>query len=88
MRTIPTTRTGQTRLTILKEKPADRIQAVSVVPIFAPIITDMACVKVSRAAFTKDTVITVVADEDWTATVIRAPVATPEKRFPVIAPNK
>ena len=52
------------------------------------IVFEMAWVSVSRAAFTKDTVITVVAAEDWTATVTSAPVATPEKRLVVIAPSK
>lgn len=88
MKIIPMRNAGQTTLTMLKEKPADMIQALNVVPMLAPIITEMACVSVKRAAFTKDTVITVVAAEDWTATVTRAPVATPEKRFVVIAPKR
>ena len=64
------------------------IHALIVVPMFAPMMIEMAWVSVSRAAFTKDTVITVVAAEDWTATVTSAPVATPEKRLVVIAPSK
>ena len=40
------------------------IQAVTVVPILAPIITPMDCDKVSNPAFTKLTTITLAADED------------------------
>ena len=49
---------------MLKENPADIIHALIVVPMLAPIITEMACANVRRAAFTKETVITVVAAED------------------------
>ena len=70
-----------------KDIPADIIQAVRVVPILAPMITDMACASVSKPAFTKDTVITVVAVDDCTDTVISIPVRTPVKRFVVIAPS-
>ena len=52
---------GHTKSVILKEKPALIIQAVNVVPMFAPMITEMACAKVSSPALTNDTVITVVA---------------------------
>lgn len=44
--------------------PADMIQAVSVVPILAPMMTEMACASVSKPALTNDTVITVVAVDD------------------------
>ena len=40
-----------------------RIQAVTVVPTFAPIITLIACFKVIMPELTKPTTITVVADE-------------------------
>lgn len=40
------------------------IQAVRVVPMFAPMITPIDCAKLSNPAFTKLTTITVVADED------------------------
>ena len=40
-----------------------KIQAVTVVPMFAPMITLMACFKVIRPEFTKPTTITVVAEE-------------------------
>ena len=80
--------TGQTTLAILNENPADIIQALSVVPILAPMMTEIAWLSDSSAAFTKLTVITVVAAEDCTATVTRAPVATPEKRLVVMAPRR
>ena len=64
------------------------IQALMVVPMLAPMMMEIACPSVSRAAFTKDTVITVVAAEDCTATVTREPVSTPEKRLVVMAPSR
>ena len=85
---IPTRKAGHTSIVTLKEKPADIIQALIVVPILAPIMMEMAWERVRRAAFTKDTVITVVAADDCTATVTRAPVSTPEKRLVVIAPSR
>ena len=60
------------------------IHAVSVVPIFAPMMTEMACASVSSPADTKETVITVVADDDCTAQVTRAPVNIPVTRLVVI----
>ena len=75
-------------LDILNWKPkTDIIHAVTVVPMLAPIITDIACVKVRRPAFTKLTVITVVAVDDWTAAVTNAPVSNPVNRFVVMAPR-
>ena len=85
---MPTRKVGQTTLAMLNEKPADMIQALIVVPMLAPMMIEMACVSVRRAALTKDTVITVVAAEDCTATVTSAPVATPEKRLVVMAPRR
>ena len=67
--------------------PRTIIHAVNVVPIFAPIITDIACASDNIPADTKLTVITVVAVDDCTAAVINAPVSTPEKRFVVIVPS-
>ena len=55
---------GKTKLVRSIEKPNDIIQAVSVVPMLAPIITDMAWANVSNPAFTNETVITVVAVDD------------------------
>ena len=63
------------------------IQAVSVVPMLAPMMTEMACAKVRRPAFTNETVITVVADELCTAQVTKVPVSMPVNRFVVIAPK-
>jgi len=40
------------------------IQAVIVVPIFAPIITPTDAIRDNNPAFTKLTIITVVADDD------------------------
>ena len=85
---MPIRKAGQTTLVTLKEKPADIIQALMVVPMLAPMMMEMACASVSKAALTKETVMTVVAAEDWTATVTSAPVATPEKRFVVMAPSR
>ena len=72
---------------MLKVKPADIIHAVSVVPMFAPMMTEMAWARVRRPAFTKLTVITVVAVDDCTAAVMKVPVRIPVKRFVVIAPS-
>ena len=63
------------------------IQAVTVVPICAPIITLMACTRVSSPALTNDTVISVVAVELCTAAVTKIPVSMPVKRLVVIAPR-
>ena len=70
---------------MLNEKPALIIQAVRVVPMFAPIMTEIACASVSNPALTNETVITVVAVEDCTAAVTNIPVIIPVKRFVVIA---
>ena len=63
------------------------IHAVSVVPILAPMITDMACASVTNPALTNDTVITVVADDDCTAQVTNIPVSIPVRRLVVMAPR-
>ena len=63
-------------------------QAVTVVPIFAPMMTLIACARVRRPAFTKLTTITVVALEDWITDVIPNPVNTPLKGLDVIAERK
>ena len=55
--------------------------AVTVVPMFAPITTGTACASVIRPTLTKPTIITVVAEELFTITVTAAPVATPRNRF-------
>ena len=60
------------------------IHAVRVVPILAPMITLIACVKVRSPAFTKLTTITVVALEDWMTPVTPRPVTTPLNGFDVM----
>ena len=50
-------------------------------------MTEMAWARVSKPAFTNDTVITVVAVDDCTEAVTSVPVSTPVKRFVVIAPR-
>ena len=63
------------------------IHAVSVVPMFAPMITEMACASVSSPALTNETVITVVAVDDCTDAVTSIPVNIPVKRLVVMAPR-
>ena len=72
---------------ISNDIPADMIQAVSVVPILAPMITEMACASVNKPALTNDTVITVVAVDDCTDAVTSIPVSIPVKRLVVMAPR-
>ena len=67
--------------------PADMIHAVSVVPMLAPMITEMACASVSKPALTNETVITVVAVDDCTDAVTSIPVSIPVKRLVVMAPR-
>ena len=81
---MPSTKAGNTTLVRSTLYPSDMIQAVSVVPMLAPIITEMACPSVSRPAETNETVITVVADDDCTAHVTAVPVIIPVKRLVVI----
>ena len=72
---------------MLNDMPAAMIQAVSVVPMLAPMMTEMACASVKRPALTNDTVITVVAVDDCTEAVTNVPVSKPVKRLVVIAPK-
>ena len=78
---------GYDRLLTSNDIPADIIHAVSVVPMLAPMMTEIACASVSRPAFTNDTVITVVAVDDCTDAVTSIPVSIPVKRLVVIAPK-
>ena len=88
MSTMATANNGNTTVPISNWKPnTDIIHAVAVVPIFAPIITEIACASERRPALTKLTVSTVVAVEDCTAAVTNAPVSSPVKRLVVIAPR-
>ena len=68
-------------------KPRLIIHAVSVVPICAPRMMEMACASVSRPAFTNDTVISVVAVDDWMLAVTNIPAIMPVKRFEVTFSN-
>ena len=58
-----------------------------VVPMLAPMMTPMACLSLSSPAFTKLTIITVVADELWIRQVVIKPVSTPLSRLLVMAPR-
>ena len=70
---------------MLTLKPRMEIsQAVTVVPIFAPIMTPIASGRVNRLALVKLTTISVVAEEDWITAVIVKPVSTAKKRFEVV----
>ena len=63
-------------------------QAVTVVPMLAPMITPMACRSAMRPEFTKPTTITVVAEDDCITEVIPNPVRTPLKGFEVILESR
>ena len=56
---------------------------VMVVPILAPIMIHTAWFKDIRPEFTKPTVITVVAEDDWISAVMPAPTRIPIKRLVV-----
>ncbi len=60
------------------------IQAVAVVPRFAPIMTPMDSLRVKSLAFTKLTTITVVAELDWIMVVTPNPDNMPLTLLPVI----
>ena len=73
---------------MLKLKPkSTTIQAVIVVPMFAPRVTPTDCCKVISPAFTNETSMAVVAPDDWMIMVRRKPVIKPVKRLPVIKPR-
>ena len=59
------------------------IHAVSVVPTCEPIIMPKVSSKARIPEFTSPTSITVIAEEDWMATVIPAPTENPKKSLPV-----
>jgi len=83
---MPKAKRGRAKAAMSTLKPnAEIIQAVTVVPILAPIITPIDCDRVSNPALTKLTTITVVAEEDWISAVISTPVRTPVTRLVVIA---
>ena len=62
------------------------IQTVPVVPMFAPMITLIACCKVIMPDETKPTSITVMMEDDWTINVETMPVPTPAMRCVVARP--
>ena len=72
---------------MFNEKPNAIIHAVIVVPMWAPIITEIDCPKVISPALTNETVINVVAVDDCTAAVTKIPVSIPVKRLVVMVPN-
>ena len=75
----------------LKDPPPNdraKIQAVTVVPMLAPMMTPMALARESRPAFTKLTSINVVAVEDWTRAVTTIPVRTRLNAVEVMAAMK
>lgn len=78
--------TGRTKADMFTLKPKRAIiQAVNVVPTFAPMITAMDCPSDIRPALTKLTTITVEADELCMRAVMRIPVSIPVNRLRVIA---
>ena len=64
-----------------------KIHAVTVVPIFAPMMTLIDCLSVMSPEFTKPTTITVVADELWITAVTARPVNSPANLFVVNRPR-
>ena len=60
------------------------IQAVTVVPMLAPMITLMAWVSVISPELTKPTTMTVVAEDDWMMAVTPRPVSRPT-HLPVVS---
>ena len=82
---MPKANNGKAKAETSTWKPnAEITQAVTVVPILAPMMTLMDWANVSSPALTKLTTITVVADEDCTRAVINEPVKTPVTRLVVI----
>ena len=76
-KTKPTAISGIERVEMSAVNPSmEMSQAVTVVPMFAPIITPIAFARESSPAFTKLTTITVVALEDWIMAVMQSPVST------------
>ena len=77
MRIIPNKKEGKTTSVRSKLYPKEIIHAVSVVPMLAPMMMEIACANVSKPALTKDTVMTVVAEDDCTVHVTNIPVSIP-----------
>ena len=70
-------------LSLLSIPDRDRIHAVSVVPISEPNITPIVCPRSMIPELTKPTSITVIAEDDWMAIVMIAPIAKPLKGLSV-----
>ncbi|MHB9293657.1 hypothetical protein Holit_02784 [Hollandina sp. SP2] len=86
--TKPRPTAGRANTEILKVKPTrEMIHPVIVVPILAPMMTPIAWVRVSSPALTKETTITVVAEDDWIIAVTIKPVNTAVTLFPVMKPR-
>ena len=84
--TTPTVRRGRANAAMSTLNPrAEIIQAVTVVPMLAPMITPMDWARVRSPALTKLTTITVVADDDWMSAVMSTPVKTPVTLLVVMA---
>ena len=64
-----------TRILSLSIPATESIHAVSVVPMFEPIMTPIVCPSFIIPEFTRPTSMTVIAEEDWIAIVIPAPRA-------------
>ena len=76
---------GMAKELMLTLKPKiEMIQAVTVVPTLAPMITVMDWASERSPALTKLTTMTVVADDECTKAVINIPVNTPVTRLVVI----
>ena len=85
-RTTPRPIRGSMNADIFTLNPKSAIiQAVNVVPTFAPIITAIDWPRLIRPALTKLTTITVDADELCISAVIIMPVKSPAKRLRVMA---
>ena len=64
------------------------IQAVTVVPMLAPMMTFIACFRLISPEFTKPTTITVVAEELWIMAVTPRPVSRPAILLVVSLPSR
>ncbi len=71
-------RTGTSASTFI-----DTRNAVTVVPILAPMMIPVACTRFRSPEFTKPTTITVVAELDWMSAVTSAPIPTAFKGLAV-----
>lgn len=78
---------GRLKALLLSPKPKrEIIHAVTVVPMLAPMMTAMAPARERRPALTKETTMTVVAEEDWMTVVTAVPVRMPRRGLPVTFP--